>query len=129
MRWLSLWLCVILTGLHALAQETLADDPRLQTRITVWLKMEPLRDTLRAISKQTGVSLRCQDAIQHHKVSVFVEDRPPPRDFDAVAPPCFGMRGARMGGSMCCMCLTRRGSRRRVCCVRLARRVCGRCRM
>jgi hypothetical protein len=76
MRWLSLWLCVILTGLHALAQETLTDDPRLQTRITVWLKMEPLRDTLRAISKQTGVPLRCQDAIQHHKVSVFVEDRP-----------------------------------------------------
>ena len=60
MRWLSLWLCVILTGLHALAQETLADDPRLQTRITVWLKMEPLRDTLRAISKQTGVPLRCR---------------------------------------------------------------------
>jgi hypothetical protein len=76
MRWLSLWLGVILTGLHALAQETLTDDPRLQTRITVWLKMEPLRDTLRAISKQTGVPLRCQDAIQHHKVSVFVEDRP-----------------------------------------------------
>jgi hypothetical protein len=76
MRWLTLWLCVILTGLHALAQETLTDDPRLQTRITVWLKMEPLRDTLRAISKQTGVPLRCQDAIQHYKVSVFVEDRP-----------------------------------------------------
>jgi hypothetical protein len=76
MRWLSLWLCVILTGQHALAQETLINDPRLQTRITVWLKMEPLRDTLRAISKQTGVPLRCQDAIQHHKVSVFVEDRP-----------------------------------------------------
>ena len=75
MRWLSLWLCVILTGLHALAQETLTNDPRLQTRITVWLKMEPLRDTLRAISKQIGVPLRCQDAIQHYKVSVFVEDR------------------------------------------------------
>ena len=76
MRWLSLWLCVMLAGQHTLAQETLADDPRLQTRITVWLKMEPLRDTLRAIGKQTGVPLRCQDAIQHHKVSVFVEDRP-----------------------------------------------------
>ena len=76
MRWLSLWLCVILTGQHALAQETLINDPRLQTRITVWLKMEPLRDTLRAISKQTGVPLRCQDALQHHKVSVFVENRP-----------------------------------------------------
>jgi hypothetical protein len=66
----------MLAGQHALAQETLADDPRLQTRITVWLKMEPLRDVLRTVSKQTGVPLRCQDAIQHHKVSIFVENRP-----------------------------------------------------
>jgi len=76
MRWLTLWLCVMLAGQHALAQATLRDDPRLQTRITIWLKMEPLRDTLRAISRQTGVPLRCQDAIQHHKVSIFVENRP-----------------------------------------------------
>jgi hypothetical protein len=76
MRWL--WLCVWLTlaGQSALAQATLADDPRLQTRITLWLKMEPLRDVLRTVSKQTGVPLRCHDALQHHKVSVFVEDRP-----------------------------------------------------
>jgi hypothetical protein len=76
MRWLSLWLCVMLAGQYALAQETLTDDPRLQPRITLWLKMEPLRDVLRTVSKQTGVSLRCQDAIQHHKVSIFVENRP-----------------------------------------------------
>jgi hypothetical protein len=76
MRWL--WLCVWLTlaGQSALAQATLADDPRLQPPITLWLKMEPLRDVLRTVSKQTGVSLRCQDAIQHHKVSIFVENRP-----------------------------------------------------
>jgi hypothetical protein len=76
MRWL--WLCVWLTLAvqSALAQATLADDPRLQPRITLWLKMEPLRDVLRTVSKQTGVSLRCQDAIQHHKVSIFVENRP-----------------------------------------------------
>jgi len=76
MRWLSLWLCVMLAGQHALAQATLTDDPRLQPRITLWLKMEPLRDVLRTASRQTGVPLRCQDAIQHHKVSIFVEDRP-----------------------------------------------------
>ena len=76
MRWLGLCLCILLTGQSTLAQTTLTDDPRLQPPITLWLKMEPLRDTLRAISKQTGVPLRCQDAIQHHKVSVFVEDRP-----------------------------------------------------
>jgi hypothetical protein len=76
MRWLGLCLCILLAVQSALAQTTLADEPRLQPRITLWLKMEPLRDVLRTVSKQTGVSLRCQDAIQHHKVSVFVEDRP-----------------------------------------------------
>jgi hypothetical protein len=39
-------------------------------------KWNPLRDVLRTVSKQTGVPLRCHDAIQHYKVSVFVEDRP-----------------------------------------------------
>jgi hypothetical protein len=67
---------MLLAGQHALAQATLADDTRLQQRITLWLKMEPLRDVLRAASRQTGVPLRCQDAIQHHKVSIFVENRP-----------------------------------------------------
>jgi hypothetical protein len=76
MRWLSLWLCVMLAGQHTLAQETLTNDPRLQPRITLWLKMEPMRDVLRTVSKQTGVPLRCQDAVQHHKVSIFVENRP-----------------------------------------------------
>jgi hypothetical protein len=62
MRWL--WLCVWLTlaGQSALAQATLTDDPRLQPRITLWLKMEPLRDVLRAASRQTGIPLRCQQA-------------------------------------------------------------------
>ncbi len=53
----------------------LADDPKLQTPITVWLKMEPLRDALRVISRQVGVPLRCQDAIAQEKVCVFVENR------------------------------------------------------
>jgi hypothetical protein len=76
MRWLGLCLCILLAVQSALAQTTLADEPRLQPRITLWLKMEPLRNVLRTVSKQTGVSLRCQDAIQHHKVSIFVENRP-----------------------------------------------------
>ena len=76
MRWLGLCLCILLAGQSALAQATLADDPRLQPRITLWLKLEPLRDVLRTVSKQTGVPLRCQDAIQHHKVSILVENRP-----------------------------------------------------
>ena len=62
MRWLGLCLCILLAVQSALAQTTLADEPRLQPRITLWLKMEPLRDVLRAASRQTGIPLRCQQA-------------------------------------------------------------------
>ena len=103
MRWLSLWLCVMLAGQHTLAQETLTNDPRLQPRITVWLKMEPLRDTLRTISKQTGVPLRCQDAIQHHKVSVFVEDRPAGEILTQLAA-LFRYAWRKDGGGVCVVC-------------------------
>jgi hypothetical protein len=54
----------------------LSQDPLLQKRLTVWLKMEPLRDALRAIGKHTGVVLRCQDAIAQEKVAIFVRERP-----------------------------------------------------
>jgi hypothetical protein len=54
----------------------LSQNPLLQRRITVWLKMEPLRDALRTIGKQTGVALRCQDAIADEKVAIFVRERP-----------------------------------------------------
>jgi hypothetical protein len=70
---------IILSGLFfgAWAQEVnLAAERDLQKPIRVWLKMTPLRDVLREISQQTGVSLRCQDAIQHEKVAIFVEQRP-----------------------------------------------------
>ncbi|MCS7272549.1 MAG: hypothetical protein NZ550_00180 [Fimbriimonadales bacterium] len=61
----------------ALAQPAaLQEDPLLQRRITVWLKLEPMRDALRFIARQTGVSLRCQDAIAEEKVAIFVENRP-----------------------------------------------------
>jgi len=70
---------MILSGLLgcALAQEVdLRREPKLQQPIRVWLKLESLRDALRHISQQTGVTLRCQDAIQHEKVAIFVENRP-----------------------------------------------------
>ncbi len=54
----------------------LESEPLLQRRITVWLKLEPMRDALRSIGKQTGVSLRCIDAIAEEKVAIFVEDHP-----------------------------------------------------
>jgi hypothetical protein len=70
-------LVVVSCWLQATAQPAeLSQDPPLQRRITVWLKMEPLRDALRTIGKQTGVALRCQDAIAEEKVAIFVRERP-----------------------------------------------------
>ena len=76
--WRSFWVFAIALGwLQATAQPAdLSQDPLLQRRITVWLKMEPLRDALRTIGKQTGVALRCQDAIADEKVAIFVRERP-----------------------------------------------------
>lgn len=71
---LTFW--VLLLCLSASAQVKLADEPKLQVKITVWVKLEPLRDVLRELSQRTGVPLQCQDAIQHEKVSIFVENRP-----------------------------------------------------
>lgn len=68
---------VLLTLSVCLAQPlSLENETLLQRRITVWLKMEPMRDALRQISRQTGISLRCIDAIAEEKVAIFVEDRP-----------------------------------------------------
>jgi hypothetical protein len=70
-------LVVVLCWLQATAQPAeLSQDPLLQKCITVWLKMEPLRDALRTIGKQAGVALRCQDAIADEKVAIFVRERP-----------------------------------------------------
>ncbi|MCS7301377.1 MAG: hypothetical protein NZ556_07480 [Fimbriimonadales bacterium] len=54
----------------------LSEEPKLRAPIRVWLKMEPMRDALQQIGEQTGVPLRCQDAIAQEKVAVFVESRP-----------------------------------------------------
>jgi hypothetical protein len=76
--WRWVWMLVVVScWLQATAHPAeLSQDPLLQKRITVWLKMEPLRDALRTIGKQTGVALRCQDAIADEKVAIFVRERP-----------------------------------------------------
>ena len=76
--WKWVWVLVVVScWQQATAQPAdLSQDPLLQKRITVWLKMEPLRDALRTIGKQTGVALRCQDAIAEEKVAIFVRERP-----------------------------------------------------
>ncbi|MCS7208477.1 MAG: hypothetical protein NZ874_02795 [Fimbriimonadales bacterium] len=69
-----LWLCAVLcSGLSlALAQPDLASDPRLQKPIAVWLKMEPLGDAMRTLSRATGVRLSCSSQIQAQKVAIFI---------------------------------------------------------
>ncbi|MCS7300559.1 MAG: hypothetical protein NZ556_03275 [Fimbriimonadales bacterium] len=74
--WLCVWLATLGLSIAGAQPVKLSEDTRLQSRITVWLKLEPLRDALRAISRQTGVSLRCVDSIAQEKVCIFVEDRP-----------------------------------------------------
>lgn len=76
----TLWLCVVIgmgLSLIAAAQPDLASDSRLQKPITVWLKMEPLGDALRLLSRETGVRLSCSSTIQAHKVAIFIpKERP-----------------------------------------------------
>ncbi|MFN4033598.1 MAG: hypothetical protein ACK4ME_08290 [Fimbriimonadales bacterium] len=79
MRFRGLWSAIFALAVLTVGQgqpAALENEPLLQRRITVWLKLEPMRDALRSIGKQTGVSLRCIDAIAEEKVAIFVEDRP-----------------------------------------------------
>lgn len=76
---MRVWIAVgiIWTSTLSWAQPVnLTEEPKFQQNITVWLKLEPMRDALRAISKQVGIPLRCQDAIAQEKVAIFVESRP-----------------------------------------------------
>lgn len=72
----TLCLCLLMGMiLVARAQEAnLQNDPALQKHITVWMALVSLSGVLEAASKQTGVPLRCQDALRDVKVSVFVQD-------------------------------------------------------
>ena len=74
--WLCVGMFVFLLGGGWTQPAHLADDARLQGRIVVWLKMEPLREALRTVSRQVGVPLQCVDSIAQEKVCLFVENRP-----------------------------------------------------
>ncbi|MFN7017074.1 MAG: hypothetical protein ACK4P5_07925 [Fimbriimonadales bacterium] len=74
--WLYVGVFVFLLGSGWSQPARLADDARLQGRITVWLKMEPLREALRTVSRQVGVPLQGVDSIAQEKVCIFVEKRP-----------------------------------------------------
>jgi len=62
--------------LLATAQETVLTDDALQKPITVWQRLASLAEVLDDIRKQTGVPLRCQDALRETKLAVYVQNRP-----------------------------------------------------
>lgn len=66
---------LLLSASHA-QPVRLSEDPLLQKPITVWLKLEPMREALQTIARETGVALRCQESIAQEKVALFVENRP-----------------------------------------------------
>lgn len=45
----------------------LAKEPKSQQNITVWLKLEPMREALRAISKQVGILIDQLTPAQHQR--------------------------------------------------------------
>lgn len=83
MRWIWVMtvLAMFITGFpQATQQETqsadLSKDARLQKPITLWFRIEPLPEVLKAVQKQTGVGFICPDRFRNEKVAVFVENRP-----------------------------------------------------
>jgi benzoyl-CoA reductase/2-hydroxyglutaryl-CoA dehydratase subunit BcrC/BadD/HgdB len=62
--------------LLATAQETVLTDDALQKPITVWQRLASLAEVLEDIRNQTGVPLRCQDALRETKLAVYVQNRP-----------------------------------------------------
>jgi hypothetical protein len=62
--------------LLATAQETVLTDDALQKPITVWQRLASLAEVLQDIRNQTGVPLRCQDALRETKLAVYVQNRP-----------------------------------------------------
>jgi len=64
------WIAVgiIWTSTLSWAQSmNLAEEPKFQQNITVWLKLEPMREALRAISKQVGILIDQLTPAQHQR--------------------------------------------------------------
>jgi hypothetical protein len=85
---------VVSALLLATAQETVLTDDALQKPITVWQRLASLAEVLEDIRKQTGVPLRCQDALRETKLAVYVQNRPAREVLEQVAS-LFGWRWRR----------------------------------
>lgn len=80
--------------LLAVAQETVLTDDALHKPITVWQRLASLAEVLDDIRKQTGVPLRCQDALRETKLAVYVQNRPAREILEQIAS-LFGWRWRR----------------------------------
>jgi hypothetical protein len=80
--------------LLATAQETVLTDDALQKPITVWQRLASLAEVLQDIRNQTGVPLRCQDALRETKLAVYVQNRPAREVLEQIAS-LFGWRWRR----------------------------------
>ena len=80
--------------LLATPQETVLTDDALHKPITVWQRLASLTEVLDDIRKQTGVPLRCQDALRETKLAVYVQNRPAREVLEQVAS-LFGWRWRR----------------------------------
>jgi hypothetical protein len=80
--------------LLAVAQETVLTDDALQRPITVWQRLASLAEVLQDIRNQTGVPLRCQDALRETKLAVYVQNRPAREILEQIAS-LFGWRWRR----------------------------------
>ena len=80
--------------LLAVAQETVLTDDALQKPITVWQRLASLAEVLQDIRNQTGVPLRCQDALREMKLAVYVQNRPAREILEQIAS-LFGLRWRR----------------------------------
>jgi hypothetical protein len=80
--------------LLAVAQETVLTDDALHKPITVWQRLASLAEVLQDIRNQTGVPLRCQDALRETKLAVYVQNRPAREILEQIAS-LFGLRWRR----------------------------------
>jgi hypothetical protein len=85
---------VVSALLLATAQETVLNDDALQKPITVWQRLASLAEVLQDIRNQTGVPLRCQDALRETKLAVYVQNRPAREILEQIAS-LFGLRWRR----------------------------------
>jgi hypothetical protein len=94
MRFWMVFAWVVSALLLAPAQETVLNDDALQRPITVWQRLASLAEVLEDIRNQTGVPLRCQDALREMKLAVYVQNRPAREILEQIAS-LFGWRWRR----------------------------------